>query len=304
MPEIDERTLRHQLERLVELLPAESAPYLEERPRFAHAVLVYANEKPGELITASCIKQLDPDVFEEHIRYTNNNEYSNSADYRSDEETEETEIPPVEVLKSTVDLPCLPLAKFVRNGTETGAQYHSAFLVENNSPTTREEHLVVGRSADHDGPIYVRRETQRTTIDRFDPNAKPIEVDSRTFRIPPQGTTYERPEVVSRTYRSTVEETTFPSIDRYRTVRSETQRFVEPRSPRLATPLETRTTHTTTTTISNVPQPPEDDAITQAVRILQESCDLLDETADKIARRRLLDGRDFRFPSESRKTTA
>jgi hypothetical protein len=52
---------------------------------------------------------------------------------------------------------------------------------------------------------------------------------SYTYKIPQMtGTTYERPEIISRTYRSHVEETTFPSIDRYRTVRSETVR-IEPR---------------------------------------------------------------------------
>jgi hypothetical protein len=51
MPEIDEKAFRKHLEWLVDLLPQESAPYLDERPRFAHAVLIYADDgEAGELI--------------------------------------------------------------------------------------------------------------------------------------------------------------------------------------------------------------------------------------------------------------
>ena len=50
MPEIDVTELRRQLERLVALLPAESAPYIEERPRYAHAILVLADDREHELV--------------------------------------------------------------------------------------------------------------------------------------------------------------------------------------------------------------------------------------------------------------
>lgn len=130
---------------------------------------------------------------------------------------------------------------------------------------------------------------------------------SYTYKIPQMtGTTYERPEIISRTYRSHVEETTFPSIDRYRTVRSETVR-IEPRSPRSllnSTPLESKTTRTETYTVTSVPQSSQEDVIAQAVQILQSSCDMLDETADRIQRRKLLgQNSNFSFPSESRKKT-
>lgn len=88
----------------------------------------------------------------------------------------------------------------------------------------------------------------------------------------------------------------------YRSVRSETIRF-EPRSPRsLLNPLDRTSTDTYTAT--STPQP-NNDAIAQAVQILQSSCDMLDETVDRIQRRKLLgQNSNFSFPSENRQTTA
>jgi hypothetical protein len=84
-----------------------------------------------------------------------------------------------------------------------------------------------------------------------------------------------------------------------------------------------RTTTTETHTVTSVPHGAQsDDVITQAVKILQASCDMLDETADRIAvslvlvvrdnlnfqRQKLLSGQNVAvsFPSENRqkKTTA
>lgn len=51
MPEIDEKAFRKHLEWLVDQLPHESEPYIEERPRFVHAVLVLADDaRQGEII--------------------------------------------------------------------------------------------------------------------------------------------------------------------------------------------------------------------------------------------------------------
>jgi hypothetical protein len=51
MPEIDEKAFRKHLEWLVDLLPDESAPYFEKRPRYVHAVLVLSDDaREGEII--------------------------------------------------------------------------------------------------------------------------------------------------------------------------------------------------------------------------------------------------------------
>uniref|UniRef100_A0A915E4T1 Uncharacterized protein n=1 Tax=Ditylenchus dipsaci TaxID=166011 RepID=A0A915E4T1_9BILA len=57
----DLSVFRDKLISLVDLLPDESAKLMDQRPRFAHAVLVLANQDlPGEILKANYIKQLDP----------------------------------------------------------------------------------------------------------------------------------------------------------------------------------------------------------------------------------------------------
>jgi N-acetylmuramoyl-L-alanine amidase CwlA len=66
MVDIEEDSFKHYLEYLVDLLPAESAELMVERPRYAHAVLVLANPAiSGELMKASYVKQLDPVILRE-----------------------------------------------------------------------------------------------------------------------------------------------------------------------------------------------------------------------------------------------
>ncbi|KAH7708243.1 Protein C10B5.3 [Aphelenchoides avenae] len=61
MTELEEASFQQYLEFFVDMLPEESAPYFEERPRYAHSVLILANPAiPGELMKASYVKQLDP----------------------------------------------------------------------------------------------------------------------------------------------------------------------------------------------------------------------------------------------------
>lgn len=58
MPEIDEKAFRKHLEWLVDLLPEESGPYFEERPRFVHAVLVLADDAHSGEIIKAIVQQL------------------------------------------------------------------------------------------------------------------------------------------------------------------------------------------------------------------------------------------------------
>lgn len=54
MTELEEASFQQYLEFFVDMLPEESAPYFEERPRYAHSVLILANPAiPGELMKVS-----------------------------------------------------------------------------------------------------------------------------------------------------------------------------------------------------------------------------------------------------------
>lgn len=60
----DASLLKSVLEQFVDEIGEESVDLIEDRPRFAHAVVVVADAS-GELCQASCIRQLDDVVLHE-----------------------------------------------------------------------------------------------------------------------------------------------------------------------------------------------------------------------------------------------
>uniref|UniRef100_A0A8R1DTM5 Uncharacterized protein n=1 Tax=Caenorhabditis japonica TaxID=281687 RepID=A0A8R1DTM5_CAEJA len=59
----DASLLKSVLEQFVDEIGEESVDLIEDRPRFAHAVVVVADDATGELCQASCIRQLDDVVL-------------------------------------------------------------------------------------------------------------------------------------------------------------------------------------------------------------------------------------------------
>ncbi|VDK72405.1 unnamed protein product [Litomosoides sigmodontis] len=61
MADMELRTFEAHLDTMMDQLSEESTELIIERPRYAHAVMVFASgDEPGELLTASRIKMLDP----------------------------------------------------------------------------------------------------------------------------------------------------------------------------------------------------------------------------------------------------
>uniref|UniRef100_A0A915PI66 Uncharacterized protein n=1 Tax=Setaria digitata TaxID=48799 RepID=A0A915PI66_9BILA len=61
MADMELRAFEARLDTMMDQLSEESTELIIERPRYAHAVMVFANgDEPGELLTASRIKMLDP----------------------------------------------------------------------------------------------------------------------------------------------------------------------------------------------------------------------------------------------------
>jgi hypothetical protein len=81
-----------------------------------------------------------------------------------------------------------------------------------------------------------------------------------------------------------IEQTVFPS-ERYKSVRT------------------TETVHYDQPEVVQEAVPKDDDAIQQAIRILEASCTMLDETAERIARRKKQPSSRVQFPSEIRSKT-
>lgn len=106
-----------------------------------------------------------------------------------------------------------------------------------------------------------------------------------------QGTHYERPQITHKAYRSHVDELSFPSSDKGRSIRQETNVGNMDTYRRTLSPTSRCSSSTFTTMSSSIPpnhhQYTEDDAIEKAVKILQDSCEMLDETAERIAVSRL-----------------
>uniref|UniRef100_A0A1I7THD2 Uncharacterized protein n=1 Tax=Caenorhabditis tropicalis TaxID=1561998 RepID=A0A1I7THD2_9PELO len=61
----DASLLKSVLEQFVDEIGEESVDLIEDRPRFAHAVVVVTDDVTGELCQASCIRQLDDVVLHE-----------------------------------------------------------------------------------------------------------------------------------------------------------------------------------------------------------------------------------------------
>ncbi|EJW83033.1 hypothetical protein WUBG_06056, partial [Wuchereria bancrofti] len=61
MADMELRAFEARLDTMMDQLNEESTELIIERPRYAHAVMVFASgAEPGELLTASRIKMLDP----------------------------------------------------------------------------------------------------------------------------------------------------------------------------------------------------------------------------------------------------
>ncbi|VDK63301.1 unnamed protein product [Onchocerca ochengi] len=61
MADMELRAFEAHLDTMIDQLSEESTELIIERPRYAHAVMVFASgDEPGELLTASRIKMLDP----------------------------------------------------------------------------------------------------------------------------------------------------------------------------------------------------------------------------------------------------
>ncbi|EFO26747.2 hypothetical protein LOAG_01733 [Loa loa] len=61
MADMELRAFEARLDTMMDQLSEESTELIIERPRYAHAVMVFATgDEPGELLTASRIKMLDP----------------------------------------------------------------------------------------------------------------------------------------------------------------------------------------------------------------------------------------------------
>ncbi|CAD5224684.1 unnamed protein product [Bursaphelenchus okinawaensis] len=452
MLEIDKTDFRQHLEWLVDQLAADSAPYLEERPRFAHGVLVLTDHGSGEIMKASLIKQLDLEI-DEHRIFSTHEEHQkdeirtqtdsgvnfNPSSPELDDFTLSSPVPP-EGLEKNTELPFVPLSKYVKKTEppvdQTGVKMirveenvsdqsqHKQQVIDtrqqlrspevttptfNDRRSTIDEHRSTVHDSttndrrstfdDHRSTVYEQHSTndgrgtiddqnynvhdrrgtnhhdttdgRRSTIDddynnsvhfkqlndntysstKRDSNAfehrqsvsqnysqdhRPsvisiprssishqgnyVITDPGDIAIPALvGTYYERPEFVHRSFRSHVEETTFPSIDRFRTVRQETVSvFDHPRRTPLTSPMShcSSSTPTFTSLSSSIPsqqthREADSDAIEKAVKILQDSCEMLDETAERIANRRRKSDYPkysqqytsaFQFPSELRAT--
>ncbi|CAO4376446.1 unnamed protein product [Caenorhabditis nigoni] len=61
----DASLLKSVLEQFVDEIGEESVDLIEDRPRFAHAVVVVTDDATGELCQASCIRQLDDVILHE-----------------------------------------------------------------------------------------------------------------------------------------------------------------------------------------------------------------------------------------------
>ncbi|CAD5231802.1 unnamed protein product [Bursaphelenchus xylophilus] len=356
MLEIDKQSFRQHLEWLVDQLAVDSAPYLEERPRFAHGVLVLADHDNGEVMKASLIKQLDIDINEQRIYSTREGIYhkedmrtQNDSGVNLNISSPEFEdfpvIPPLiqDKLGKENDLPFVPLSKYVKKTVSTFSPVQipidqSVKMKEENlstqklskSPETSTTTVTDKRTSisnlgqeeprksvtyeassfltpTRDSNSYEHRQSisqdykqggsqrssiisvPRHSITPRDQTTNYIVADGGDISIPPMvGTYYERPEIVHRSYRSHVEQTTFPSIDRFRTVRQETVSvFEHPRRTPLMSPMShcSSSTPTFTSLSSSIPSHQNPDAIEKAVKILQDSCEMLDETAERIASR-------------------
>jgi hypothetical protein len=177
MPQIDEKAFRKHLEWLVELLPSESAPYIEDRPRFVHGVLVLAdNSHPGEVIKASCIKQLDPEIVERRTKLTQisetddlNGQFSAKRNVLLDSGIHENQINfgddisgSNEYIRPIQEFSYVPMSKYVhsdhQNESNKTEPYSQAFLIDNKSGQEREETLFVGKDGTHQIPIHVKQE--------------------------------------------------------------------------------------------------------------------------------------------------